>query len=184
MSSSPTQKGGTTWGNDASSDGPDPTSVDDFVVRLVVPVEDVMLEDEENVEENGEEAESEFRHVAEDAFPVVVIVRLQKHLQDGKGAPSEVKKNIPDAPSVRAFTLVVHVGLRNVLDDGDEKFEIGQKLGESQPSHDVRRRENQAHHRVKTHGQQKSSAESGDGLLAPLVKETLDDGDESNGDGV
>ena len=77
MSSSPTQKGGTTWGNDASSDGPDPTSVDDFVVRLVVPVEHVMLEDEENVEENGEEAKTEFRHVAEDAFPVVVIVRLK-----------------------------------------------------------------------------------------------------------
>ena len=63
-------------GTDASSDGPGPTSVDDLVVGEAVSIEDVMLEDEEDVEKDGEEAQAKFRHVTEDAAPVVVIVRL------------------------------------------------------------------------------------------------------------
>ena len=35
-----------------------------------------MLQDEEDVKENGEKAETELRKIAENAFPIVVIVRL------------------------------------------------------------------------------------------------------------
>ena len=45
-------------------------------------VEDVMLEHEENVEEDGEEAEAELGRVAKDARPVVVVVSDQDHLQE------------------------------------------------------------------------------------------------------
>ena len=44
-------------------------------------VEDVVLEHEEDVKEDGEEAETELGRVAKDARPVVVVVSDQDHLQ-------------------------------------------------------------------------------------------------------
>lgn len=83
-----------------------------------------MLQDEEYVKENGEEAETELRKVAENAFPIVVVVRLQEHLQNGKRATGKIKQYVSNAPTIRTLTLVVHVGLRNVFDDGDEQLQV------------------------------------------------------------
>ena len=47
----------------------------------VAPVEDVVLQHEEDVEKDGEEAEAELGGVAEDAAPVVVVVGNQHHLR-------------------------------------------------------------------------------------------------------
>ena len=44
-------------------------------------VEDIVLEHEKDVEEDGEEAETELGRVAKDARPVVVVVGDQAHLQ-------------------------------------------------------------------------------------------------------
>ena len=44
-------------------------------------VEDIVLEHEEDIEEDGEEAETELGRVAKDARPVVVVVSDQDHLQ-------------------------------------------------------------------------------------------------------
>ena len=46
-------------------------------------VEDVVLEHEEDVKEDGEEAETKFGRVAKDARPVIVVVSDQDHLQEG-----------------------------------------------------------------------------------------------------
>ena len=50
-------------------------------MRKVAPVEDVVLQHEEDVEEDGEETETKLGGIAEDARPVVVVVRNQDHLQ-------------------------------------------------------------------------------------------------------
>ena len=50
-------------------------------MRKVASVEDVVLQHEEDVEEHGEETETELGGIAEDARPVVVVVRNQDHLQ-------------------------------------------------------------------------------------------------------
>ena len=50
-------------------------------MRKVAPVEDVVLQHEEDVEEHGEETETKLGGIAEDARPVVVVVRNQDHLQ-------------------------------------------------------------------------------------------------------
>ena len=47
----------------------------------VASVEDVVLQHEEDVEEHGEETETKLGGIAEDARPVVVVVRNQDHLQ-------------------------------------------------------------------------------------------------------
>ena len=48
-----------------------------FLIFAFFPVKNVMLKNEENIEENWEEADAEFGHVAENRTPIVVIVRLQ-----------------------------------------------------------------------------------------------------------
>ena len=50
-------------------------------MRKVASVEDVVLQHEEDVEEHGEETETKLGGIAEDARPVVVVVRNQDHLQ-------------------------------------------------------------------------------------------------------
>ena len=50
-------------------------------MREVASVEDVVLQHEEDVEEHGEETEAKLGGIAEDARPVVVVVRDQDHLQ-------------------------------------------------------------------------------------------------------
>ena len=46
-------------------------------------VEDVVLQHEEDVEEDREEAETKLGRIAKDARPVVVVVSDQDHLQRG-----------------------------------------------------------------------------------------------------
>ena len=93
-------------------------------------VEDVVLEHEEDVKEDGEEAETELGRVAKDARPVVVVVSDQDHLQggievfehkhhdhdlnDGETSASEVEEYISNAPAHSAFPSEVHVRLRNI----------------------------------------------------------------------
>ena len=49
-------------------------------MRLVVPVEDVVLKDEEDVKENREESKTKLGGVAEYTAPVIVVVGDQNHL--------------------------------------------------------------------------------------------------------
>ena len=41
-------------------------------------IEDVVLQDEEDVEKDGEKAQTKLCYIAEDALPVVVVVGLQE----------------------------------------------------------------------------------------------------------
>ena len=51
-------------------------------------VEDIVLEHEEDVKEDGEKAEAKLGRVAKDARPVIVVVSDQDHLQRGVDAPT------------------------------------------------------------------------------------------------
>ena len=70
-----------------------------------------MLVHEEDVEENGEEAEAELGGVAKDGAPVVVVVGDDEHLADAEEPAGEVEHDVADAPADGAFPEVVHVGL-------------------------------------------------------------------------
>ena len=109
------------------------------LVWKISSVEDIVLKHEEDVKEDGEEAEAELGWIAKDARPVVVVVSDQDHLQvaieafypppsdqdhhnhdyhhdlyDGKTSASEVEEDIADAPAYCAFPSEVHVRLRNI----------------------------------------------------------------------
>ena len=106
-------------------------------------IEDVVLEHEEDVKEDGEETETKLGRVAKDARPVVVVVSDQDHLQggivvfdhqhhdhdlnDGETSASEVEEYISNAPADSAFPSEVHVRLRNIPAVADEQHfdEVG-----------------------------------------------------------
>ena len=70
-----------------------------------------MLIHEEDVEEDGEEAEAELGGVAKDGAPVVVVVGDDEHLGDAEETAGEVEHDVADAPADGALAQVVHVGL-------------------------------------------------------------------------
>jgi len=88
----------------------------EFLMRKVAPIQTVVLHHEQNVKQDGEEAESKLCRVPKDGTPVVVVVADEEHLQDGEGATREVEEDVADAPADRALPPVVHVSLWNVLD--------------------------------------------------------------------
>ena len=106
-------------------------------MRLVPPVEHVVLEHEEDVEKDGEEAKTELGGVAKDAAPVVIVVGDQHHLENKKAVKTEsleavtdlddterstgeVQDDVPDAPTDGALPSVVLVGLGDVPDGQED----------------------------------------------------------------
>lgn len=85
------------------------------LVQLVIPwflsVQAEVLDEEDNIEDDGEDAEAKFGWVSEDQCPLVVVVGLQEHLEEAEAAPSEVQKHVANAPALGAFVVKVHVGL-------------------------------------------------------------------------
>lgn len=90
----------------------------------VSPVEDVVLDHEEDVEEHREETQAKFRRVAEDWTPILVVVGEDEHLRYGKRAAREVQEDVADAPAWRALAAVVVVGLGKVGCDSRVFFSI------------------------------------------------------------
>lgn len=55
-----------------------------------IPVEHIVLENEEDIEDQTEGTKAEFGEIAEEGRPVVIVVRVEHHLQDGEEAAHEV----------------------------------------------------------------------------------------------
>lgn len=53
------------------------------IVSKTVPVEHIMLQHEEDVKDETEQAKTELGHVPEERYPVVVVVRVEDHLEYG-----------------------------------------------------------------------------------------------------
>lgn len=69
------------------------------LVLQVVPVKDVVLEDEEDVESDGEEAEAELGKVPENGEPIVVVEGQEEHLEEAEAAAGKVEEDISDGPA-------------------------------------------------------------------------------------
>lgn len=108
---------------------------------MVVPqflfVQTEVLGEEDNIKEDGEDAKSELGWVSEDQHPLVIIVRLQEHLEEAKAAPCEVQKHTANAPALSAFVVKVHVGLWKILDQRDDELDVGEAEEELQPCGDT-----------------------------------------------
>ena len=54
--------------------------------------------------------------------------------------------------------LIIHIGLRNILDDGDEKFQVGQIIDECQPIHGASSGKDETHDGKQKHTEKQRSA--------------------------
>lgn len=70
-----------------------------------------MLQDEEDIEDQTKGSKSKLGRVAKEGDPIVVVVGVKHHLQDGEETTHEVKEDVADRPSDGGLALVVHVCL-------------------------------------------------------------------------
>lgn len=96
-----------------------------------------MLDEEDNVKEDGEDAKSELGWISEDQYPLVIIVRLEEHLEEAKAAPCKIQEHTTNAPTLGAFVVKVHVGLGEILDQCDDELDVGEAEEELQPCGDT-----------------------------------------------
>lgn len=150
----------------------------------VPPVEDVMLEHEEDVEQDGEQSEAELGGVAEEGAPVVVVVGDEDHLEDAEGASGEVEEDVANAPTNGTLASEVHVGLGDILDQRDPELHIGAVEEEVQPGDDTDAGEDEGDDDEDEDGSEDGETPPGDLLAAPLVHHALDDRDGAGEDGV
>lgn len=113
-----------------------------------------------------------------------VIISIQQHLQHAQNASSEVEQNVPYAPTNRAFPLIIHVRLRDVLDQRDGQFDVGTEVEEVQPVQDVGCRTNRADEEKSSENTEDHHRGVGHPLVVPLVHEALHDGDYGGEGGV
>jgi hypothetical protein len=147
-----------------------------------VSVQDIVLDDEENVENHREQAQSKLCGVAKYGDPVVIIIRVNNHLKHTQCASCKVEENISDAPTDRALPLVVHVGLRDVFDESDRELDVGTIVQKVQPVNHIRPRQDNTDEKKQTKNSQNPSGHERDSLIAPFVKKALCDSNYS-GDG-
>jgi len=140
-------------------------------------IEDVVLEHEEDVKEDGEETETKLGRVAKDARPVVVVVSDQDHLNDGETSASEVEEYISNTPADSAFPSEVHIRLRNILYDCDPQFDVGEVVEHVQPGDDADSGQDEGDRDEDGDAQQDRQAPLRHLLVAPLEDEALKDGD-------
>ena len=72
----------------------------------VASVEHIVLEHEENVKDDREEAQTKLGGVSEQAAPVVIVVGDEEHLEHAEAAASEVKQDVANTPANSALTSV------------------------------------------------------------------------------
>lgn len=61
------------------------------------------------------------------------IPRIDHHLQDSKQSPSNIQQSIHDRKAFRTLPFVVHVRLREVLDQGRRQLNVAQHVQKVQP---------------------------------------------------
>lgn len=65
------------------------------LVQLLIPwffpVQAEVLDEEDNVEDDGEDAKSKLGWVSKDQGPLVVVVGLEEHLEEAEAASGEVQ---------------------------------------------------------------------------------------------
>lgn len=143
-----------------------------------------MLDHEEYIKQDREQAKTKLGRISKNGTPVIIVIRNQKHLDNTEGASSEVKKYISNTPSRSTLSPEVHDCLGNVLDEGDSKLDIGAVVEEVQPGDDTGEREYQADTDEDGNATQNTPADFGHFLRASLKQDALKYGDSTGKDGM
>lgn len=93
---------------------------------MIAAVENVVLEHEDDVEDHWHDAEHPLDDVEPTPFEgrLAMAYRLDDVLKNTEAASSEVEQDISDWPALSAFSFVVKVDLRHVLNERDESLAV------------------------------------------------------------
>ena len=107
------------------------------MVRIPVPVEDKVLEEEDEIKAEADGGEAELGEVPGKRGPVLAVVRHQDHLEQTGEAPAHVQQDVSHTPTLGALVAVVRHHLRDELDESNEELHIGEQIEERQPAGDL-----------------------------------------------
>lgn len=103
---------------------------------LGVLVEDVVLKEEDDVVEDGEDRQGKLHYVecavGDDGFPIAHCFDYQ--LEQREQPSRKVKDNIGDGPADSGLALVVQVHLGTVLDESDGGFDVATEVKDASAS--------------------------------------------------
>lgn len=95
-----------------------------LVVRRPFPIEDVVLNKKDHVEQDRYVSKKEFQRVPRDPTPVRLQARVQNQLRNREHSAGEVQDDLSNVPTHGGLPLVVHPRLRDVLDHRDDQFDV------------------------------------------------------------
>jgi len=103
------------------------------IVHGSLCVQTIMLDKEYTIKKHREESKSQLGRITSEYGCVSCVVVLQNHLQGGEETTSEIKQPISDCQAHRRLARVVHVRLRNVLDQRDPHLDVAEGGHPEQP---------------------------------------------------
>ena len=147
------------------------------MVRLPVPVEDKVLEEEDEVKAETDDGEAELGEVPGDGGPVLTVVSHQDHLEETGQAAAEVQQDVPHTPALGALMAVVRQHLREELGQSNQELHIGEQIEETQPAADLGQGEAEADEDEDCLETEVEAALPGDPLVLRLQEDTLSQGE-------
>ena len=154
------------------------------MVRIPVPVEDKVLEEEDEVKAEADGGEAELGEVPGERGPVLTVVRHEDHLEQTGEAPAHVQQDVSHTPTLGALVAVVCHHLRDELDESYEELHIGEQIEKRQPVGDLGQGEAEAGEDEDCLETEEEAALPGDPLILRLHKDTLSQGEGGGQEGV
>ena len=106
-------------------------------VWIPAPVEDKVLEEEDEIKAETDGGEAELGEVPGERGPVLAVVRHQDHLEQTGQAATEVQQDVAHTPALGALMAVVRHHLGDELGQSNEELHVGEDIQERQPAGDL-----------------------------------------------
>lgn len=87
-----------------------------------------MLNDENQIKDDGDVRQEELDRVPRDSAPIVLETGIEHQLDQRQHTSRQIQENLDNTPAICGFAFIVDPRLRDILDNGDEHFHIGKSV--------------------------------------------------------
>lgn len=94
------------------------------ILPVCIPVQNIMLDNEDHIEKDGDVPQQKLDWVSRDATPVTLETRVQHHLHKRQQATRQVQQDLNNTPANRRLPLVIQPRLRHILDHRNHQLDI------------------------------------------------------------
>lgn len=92
-----------------------------------------MLDNENQVKEDGDVPQKKLDGVAGDATPVTLQGRVNHQLHERQHSSGQIEKDRENAPAYRRLPIVIQPHLRHILEDGGDELNVRQCINLDMP---------------------------------------------------